>query len=165
LIQNNNYALRPPTSPTSVRCPIALCGLAAARGEAAIVLAADGQDPAGGNPTAHRGVAQRRRRGVGGGARTRRSVARSRVASRAFHGLLRQLSGLETLTSAGSDFFLVSRPVIQVVNALGERNTNVMALLAWIGFDQVAVANGKDARAVGNSGWTVAKKVKRSSIR
>jgi len=137
-----------------------LCGLAAARGEAAIVLAADGQDPPEEIPRliaawrAGAAVVWAERR-----ARGNPSPA-DRVASRAFHGLLRCLSGLETLTRGGSDFFLVSRPVIQVVNTLGERNTNVEALLAWIGFDQVAIRYDKDARVGGKSGWTVAKKLK-----
>src|SRR5208282_5715658 len=76
------------------------------------------------------------------------------------HALLKRASGLETLSRAGSDFFLVSRPVIQVVNTLGERNTNVMALLAWIGFDQATIAYDRSARARGKSGWTAAKKLK-----
>jgi len=136
-----------------------LCGLAAARGEAAIVLAADGQDPPEEIPRLiaawHDGAAvvwAEKARGY--------PALADRVASRAFHALLKRASGLETLSRAGSDFFLVSRPVIQVVNTLGERNTNVMALLAWIGFDQATIAYDKSARARGKSGWTAAKKLK-----
>lgn len=136
-----------------------LCGLAAAHGEAAIVLAADGQNPPEEIPrliAAWRGGAAV----VWAEKANSHSALADRLASRAFHGLLKRLSGLETLTRAGSDFFLVSRPVIQVVNTLGERNTNVMALLAWIGFDQAAITYHRDARSGGSSGWTAAKKLK-----
>jgi polyisoprenyl-phosphate glycosyltransferase len=70
-----------------------LCGLAAARGEAAIVLAADGPDPP-----------EERLRLItawhGGAAIVWAEKARGhpaladRVASRAFHALLKRLSGL-----------------------------------------------------------------------
>jgi glycosyltransferase involved in cell wall biosynthesis len=137
-----------------------LCGLDASRGEAAIVLAADGQDPPEEIPRiiaawrAGAAVVWAEKRVPGAPSRT------GRLASRAFNGLLQRLSGLETLARSGSDYFLVARPVIQVINALGERNTNVMALLAWIGFDQVAIGYDKEARATGQSGWTAAKKLK-----
>jgi polyisoprenyl-phosphate glycosyltransferase len=132
-----------------------LCGLAAARGEATIVLAGDGQDP----PEEIPRLIEAWRQGAAVVWAEKRAAAAG-VASRAFHGAMRKLSGLQTLAPAGSDFFLVSRPVIEVVNALGERNTNVMALLAWIGFDQTAIAYDKDARIAGASGWTLGKKLK-----
>ncbi len=137
-----------------------LCGLASARGDAAIVLAGDGQDPPEEVP---RLIAAWRAGAAVVWAEKQSVPARAwheRVASRAFNGTLRRLSGLANLTPAGSDFFLVSRPVIEVVNALGERNTNVMALVAWVGFDQAAVAYGRDARAAGRSGWTLRKKAR-----
>jgi polyisoprenyl-phosphate glycosyltransferase len=81
-----------------------------------------------------------------------------RVASRLFHRLVRRWWGSDNLAAAGSDFFLVARPVIDVVNALGERNANVMALLAWVGFEQTTVLYDKAARTAGRSGWTVKKK-------
>jgi len=137
-----------------------LCGLATARGEAAIVLAGDGQDP----PEEIPRLIAAWRAGAAVVWAERQSVSarawHERVASRTFNATLRRLSGLANLRRAGSDFFLVARPVIEVVNALGERNTNVMALVAWVGFDQVAVAYDRDSRAAGNSGWTLRKKVR-----
>jgi glycosyltransferase involved in cell wall biosynthesis len=139
--------------------PAILCGLAAARGEAAIVLAADGQDPPEEIPrliAAWRAgnaiVWAEKRTGTPGPWRAGRL-------SWAFHGLLRRVSGLHNLAPAGSDFFLVTRPVLDIVNTLAERNTNVMALLAWIGFDQARIAYDKTSRARGASGWTTAKKI------
>jgi glycosyltransferase involved in cell wall biosynthesis len=137
-----------------------LCGFAVARGEAAIVLAADGQDPPEDIPRliaawrAGAAVVWAERR-----ARGNPSLA-DQAASRAFHWLLRRLSGLDTLTRGGSDFFLVARPVIQIVNSLGERNTNIVALLAWVGFEQAAITYDKDLRVAGKSGWNLAKKLK-----
>ncbi len=49
---------------------------------------------------------------------------------------------------------------MDAVNSLGERNTNVMALLAWLGFEQTTIPYRKDARKAGTSGWTFRKKLK-----
>jgi Glycosyltransferase family 9 (heptosyltransferase) len=129
-------------------------------GAAAIVLAADGQDPPEEIPRlisswrAGAAVVWAERRGLGNP-----SLA-GQLASQAFHGILRRLSGLDTLTPGGCDYFLVSRPVIQVVNSFGERNSNVVALLAWIGFEQAAITYDKGLRTAGKSGWTLSKKLK-----
>ena len=137
-----------------------LCGLAEAQGEAAIILAGDGQDPPEEIPRLimawSRGAsivwAEKRNQ-------TRRSW-HAELASRTFHSVLRWMSGLENMTRNGSDFFLISRRVIDTVNALGERNTNVMALLAWTGFDQTVLTYDKEERQSGQSGWTFRKKVR-----
>jgi polyisoprenyl-phosphate glycosyltransferase len=137
-----------------------LCGLAHTRGGAAIVLAADGEDPPEEIP---RLIAEWRNGAAVVWAERRSLQGRSayeQLASRVFHRLIRRWSNLDNLAPAGSDFFLVSRPVINIVNTLGERNTNVMALLAWIGFDHVSLAYEKAPRAAGRTGWTTAKKLK-----
>jgi len=134
-----------------------LCGLAAARGGAAIVLAGDGQDPPEEIP---RLIAEWRGGASIVWAERSPNGDSEQIGSRAFHRLLRRWSGLGTLAPRGSDFFLITRPVIDIVNSLGERNTNVTALLAWIGIDPVTIEYKKRARERGVSGWTAAKKFK-----
>jgi len=137
-----------------------LCGLDHARGQAAIVLAADGQDP----PEEIPRLLACWKEGAAVVWAERRSLQghswHAALASRIFHKLMRRWSDLENLAPAGSDFFLVSRPVIDVVNAVGEHNVNVVALLAWIGFDQRTIPYDKGVRAAGRSGWTMNKKIK-----
>jgi polyisoprenyl-phosphate glycosyltransferase len=137
-----------------------LCGLASVRGAAAIVLAGDGQDPPEEIPRLI--AAWREGRPIVWAEKTssRSPAWAGRMASGTFNRLMRRWSGLDNLAKGGSDFFLVERPVIDVINTLGERNTNVMALLAWVGFDQATISYDKMPREHGASGWTVTKKVK-----
>jgi dolichol-phosphate mannosyltransferase len=135
-----------------------LCGFAHATGEAAIVLAADGEDPP--EEIARLIAAWRAGSAVVWAERTSRHGRRwhEETASKLFHGAMRRWSGLD-LPAAGSDFFLIARPVIDAVNAASERNTNVMALIAWIGFEQTSIIYEKAPRAAGQSGWTMGKKM------
>jgi glycosyltransferase involved in cell wall biosynthesis len=135
------------------------CGLANAAGDAAIVLAGDGQDPPEDIP---RLIAEwRRGPAVVWAESNHRGSGRwhDDIGSRAFHRIMRGWSRLDNLARAGSDFFLVARPVIDELNALGERNSNVMALLAWIGFEQTSISYDKSARIAGRTGWTLRKKL------
>jgi polyisoprenyl-phosphate glycosyltransferase len=135
-----------------------LCGLAQAGGAAAVVLAADGEDPP--EEIARLIAEWRAGAAVVWAERSSRHGRglREEVASHLFHRVMRRWSGLD-LPASGSDFFLVARPVIDVVNALAERNANVMALIGWIGFDQAVIRYEKEPRASGQSGWTTSRKV------
>lgn len=132
-----------------------LCGLADARGDAAIVLAGDGQNPPEEIPRLIAGWREGNAIVWAEGAPNGAVRSGTRLTSGLFHRVLRSWSGLTNLSPAGSDFFLVSRPVIDVVNTLG-----VMALLAWIGFEQGTIQYQKHPRDRGVSGWTGAKKIK-----
>lgn len=130
-----------------------LCGLAEALGEAAVVLAADLQDP----PEIVPELLARWR----GGAQVVWAAREDAPAfSRLYYRLLRRLGGLERMPPAGADFFLVERAVIDALQRCGERHTNVFALLLWIGFRQETVTYAKQARRAGRSGWTWRKKIR-----
>jgi dolichol-phosphate mannosyltransferase len=60
----------------------------------------------------------------------------------------------------GSDFFLVDRVVIDALRQLGERNASVVALVTWRGFRQEQIEYDKQPRQAGESGWTVARKIR-----
>jgi hypothetical protein len=55
---------------------------------------------------------------------------------------------------------LVARPVIDEVNKLDERNRNVMALIAWLGFRQTSLEYDQVPRLHGETRWTRAKMIK-----
>lgn len=60
----------------------------------------------------------------------------------------------------GFDFFLVDRQVVEEVNKIHEKNTNLMTLIFWLGYQAVFIPYVRRKRTKGNSRWTLAKKVK-----
>ncbi len=137
-----------------------LCGLARAGGEAAIVLAADLEDP----PEEIPRLVEAWRAGAeivwaARRARPGRSWL-ARAGSRLFHATLRRFAGLEHLPPSGADFFLAGRRALDALAATRERNVNVIALLAWLGFRQTSIEYDKAARAHGRSSWTWRAKMK-----
>ena len=135
------------------------CGLAHANGAVAAVLAADLQDP----PELLPELLAQWQAGAQVVWATRRSHARpgalDRASSRVFHALLRRLDGLAGLPASGADFFLIDRVVIDALAGFRERNANLLALIAWMGFRQASVPYDKGPREQGRSGWTLAKKL------
>jgi dolichol-phosphate mannosyltransferase len=135
-------------------------GLAHALGDAAAVLPADLQDPPELVPqmlARWRGGAQ-----VVWAVRTRRlGETRSTLFfSWLFHFLMRRVFGLKALVPSGADSFMLDRTVIDAIARFGEANTNMLALVAWMGFRQERFEYEKQARHAGTSGWTLDKKLK-----
>ncbi|GAA0240004.1 glycosyltransferase family 2 protein [Saccharothrix mutabilis subsp. mutabilis] len=60
----------------------------------------------------------------------------------------------------GPSQMLVSRPVIDVVNAMPELNRNILALVAWSGFRQTTLSFEQRPRPASQSKWTTSKKIK-----
>jgi glycosyltransferase involved in cell wall biosynthesis len=138
----------------------ALCGFAQVRGRCAMTMAADLQDPPECIPLllsewekgAHTVWAVREaREGVSW---------MTKLTSRIYFYLLRNLAGLPQLPPTGADFFLIDRLVIDGLAKFNETNTNVFALIAWMGFKQASVSYVKAARLHGKSGWTLRQKIK-----
>ena len=136
-----------------------LCGLAQCTGDAVIVLAADGQDP----PELTPMLLDQWKIGaqVVWAVRERRSSESpiTLACSRAYYALMNRWTSVR-LPSKGADFFLLDRRVIDVLKNLPERNTSLLALIAWLGFRQIEVKYDKRARGAGISKWTFAKRVR-----
>jgi len=135
------------------------CGLHHARGDAAVMLAADLQDP----PEAIAAMLVRWR----AGAQVVWAVRRERSGEGAHAGfaaiyywVMRHVVGMKEMPATGADFFLADRAVIDAFRRFPERNVSVFALLTWIGFRQEHIEYDKQPRAAGKSGWTLARKVK-----
>ena len=62
--------------------------------------------------------------------------------------------------SGGFDFFLVDHQVVEEVNKIHEKNTNLMTLIFWLGYQAVFIPYVRRKRTKGKSRWTLAKKVK-----
>lgn len=136
-----------------------LCGLAECTGDAAVILAADGQDP----PELAPKMVQKWLDGahVVWAVREQRSgESFATVAlSRAYYRMMNTWTTVN-LPSTGADFFLLDRRVIDIVKNLPERNTSLFALISWLGFKQEVVHYDKNARATGTSKWTLKKRIK-----
>ncbi|MGE0391940.1 MAG: glycosyltransferase family 2 protein [Vicinamibacterales bacterium] len=133
-------------------------GLHAANGEAAIVLAADLQDP----PETVTAMLALWREGaqVVWASRRQRPGERAHAGFAAvYYWVMRRVVGLTTIPERGADFFLVDRAVLDAFARYAERQVSVFALIAWMGFRQGTVEYDKQPRAAGQSGWTLTKKI------
>ena len=137
-----------------------LCGLARANGRCAIVLAADLQDPPETIPALL--VPWRGGSSIVWAVRAARDgeTARTKTFAQAYYWIMRHLVGLKSIPAKGADFFLVDRKVLEVLASFRETNVSLMALLGWMGFEQSYVEYVKQARAHGESGWSLEKKLK-----
>lgn len=135
-------------------------GLARCRGECAVVFGADLQEP----PSLLAEFLANWEQGadvVWGvpQGRVGRSASRD-LASKAFSGLFSKFANLANYPPEGPSGVLLDRCVIDEVARLPERNRNVLALIAWLGFRQVRVSYEQVDRVHGTSRWTRRKMVK-----
>jgi len=135
------------------------CGLHLVRGDAAVMMAADLQDP----PETLAAMLERWR----AGAQVVWAVRRERPGEAAHAGfaalyywLLRRVVGMSEMPANGADFFLADRAVIDAFRQFPERSVSVLALVMWLGFRQEFIEYDKQPRASGASGWTLSRKVK-----
>lgn len=128
-------------------------GLAYARGDAAIVMDADLQDP----PALIAAFFDKWRQGydVVYGIRVRRNVDAllKRATAHAFYWVFNRLTETK-IPDGASDFRLLDRRVMESLLALPERNRFMKGLYAWVGFSQVGVDYVRGPRAGGKSGWS-----------
>jgi dolichol-phosphate mannosyltransferase len=82
------------------------------------------------------------------------------LASRAFSALFSRFANLANYPAEGPSGVLVDRRVIDEVVRMPERNRNVLALIAWLGFTQVRVDYEQLERTHGTSRWTRRKMLK-----
>jgi dolichol-phosphate mannosyltransferase len=124
-------------------------GIEHARGDAVICMDGDLQDP----PEVIPELVSRWLEGyeVVYGDRIRRNAGFfMRFADKAFYRLLRRFSYIDIPLDAG-DFGLLDRRVVDIMNAMPERNRLIRGLRAWVGFRQVGVPYTRDARHGGRS--------------
>jgi len=136
------------------------CGLQHARGDCAVVAAADLQDP----PEEIPRLVEEWRKGsqIVWAVRSKREGEKPAVHgfSRLYYAVLRRTGALADMPPTGADFFLMDSRVIKEFKKFQEANMSVMALIMWMGFRQSFVAYEKQSRLRGRSGWSFKKKVK-----
>jgi polyisoprenyl-phosphate glycosyltransferase len=134
-------------------------GLENCTGDAAVILAADLQDP----PETIPQLIEKWRNG----ARVVWAVRNDREAesfatkmfSRFYYYLMRRFAEVQP-PKKGADFLLVDRIVINELRAAPEKHTSLVSLIQWFGFEQDYITYTKAARHSGRSKWTLRKKLK-----
>ena len=135
------------------------CGLHQVDADAAVMMAADLQDP----PETLAAMVARWRQGaqvVWATRRVRPGDPSHRGFAALYYWMMRRLVGMTEMPARGADFFLVDRVVVDAFRRFSERNVSVLALITWLGFRQEYVEYDKQPRLSGQSGWTLARKIK-----
>lgn len=131
-------------------------GLNFARGQIIVILDADLQDP----PELIPDMVEKWRQGyqVVYAQRTQRRKESwfKRFTAYSFYRLLKQLADVDIPTDTG-DFCLLDRKVVEVLNAMPERNRYIRGLRSWVGFRQTAIRFERDPRFAGEVKYTFRK--------
>ena len=131
-------------------------GLNFVRGQVIVILDADLQDP----PELIPELIEKWRQGyqVVYAQRTQRRQEDwfKRFSAYFFYRLLKRLADVDIPTDTG-DFCLLDRQVVNVLNAMPERNRYIRGLRSWIGFQQTAVKFKRDPRFAGDVKYTFGK--------
>lgn len=128
-------------------------GIEAARGDALVILDADGQDP----PEAIPAMIAKWREGfeIVGGHRVRRSgqPLHKRIPAYLFYRVMNALVGWELPPDTG-EFRLIDRKVAEVFKACPQRHRLVRTLTSWAGFRQTTIDYEHGARHAGRSKYS-----------
>jgi len=134
-------------------------GLQFCRGDVAIMIAADLQDP----PEIIPDLISKWEKGfkIVWGVRKNREGEKfvTRTLSRLFYFLMNHLTDIRQAPT-GADVFLADRKVIEAFNQSPEKNTSVYMLIAWLGFSQTSIEYTKEERHSGKSKWGLSKRLK-----
>jgi polyisoprenyl-phosphate glycosyltransferase len=83
----------------------------------------------------------------------------SKFFSDAFYALFRRVA-IPGYPKKGFDFVLIDRQIVNNINRIYEKNTNLMTLIYWLGYSCVFVPYSRKKREKGKSRWTLGKKIK-----
>lgn len=135
-------------------------GFALSRGDCALTVSADLQESL--ETVSHFIDTWRAGHDVVWGIRRTRAVPRGPAnwLSRRFSAVFHRFSDIPTYPKEGPSHVLVGRSVIDTINAMPERNRNVLGMIAWAGFRQTTISFDQLPRPVGQSKWTTAKKIR-----
>ena len=137
-----------------------MCGLHRARGRCAVIMAADLQDP----PEILPLLLAEWKKGaqIVWAVREKREGERASTVAfaRAYYWMMRRIVGVREMPGTGADFGLIDRQVVEALRQFRETNVSILALITWMGYRQTKVTYDKQPRLHGQSGWSLAKKLK-----
>jgi len=89
----------------------------------------------------------------------REEPAMQKIFSNGYYALVRKFA-IQNYPTGGFDFFVIDRQIVDQVNQIREKNTNLMALIFWLGFKPILIPYIRRNRKKGKSRWTLTKKLK-----
>jgi len=89
----------------------------------------------------------------------RHDTLSSKISSKIYYHFIRKYA-IPDFPKGGFDFFLIDRQIVNELNKIQEKNSNIMNLLFWLGYDYVTIPYVREKRKKGKSGWTFSKKIK-----
>jgi polyisoprenyl-phosphate glycosyltransferase len=138
--------------------PALLAGLCEARGDLAVTIAADLQDP----PELIPEMIARWQAGaqvVIAARQTRRDPWLSRLFAAVFNRLFRRLV-FPDFPRQGFDFVALDREVVRALVSMPEKHSYLFGQVLWLGYRRVVLPYARETRAHGKSAWTFARKLK-----
>ena len=135
-----------------------MAGMSVAEGRCVAMISADLQDPPDMLVEMHQ-IWQQGTKVVLAVRADRAEKGPRRWAASFYYWLLR-LFALRDYPTGGFDYFLIDRSVAEEVLKTGEKNTNLMSLIFWLGFPCKLLPYRREARIHGRSCWTLAKRIK-----
>ncbi len=122
-------------------------------GDAAVIMAADLQDP----PEVIGEFLKKMREGydvVWGARAARPESMRRRLAGRVFYGLVRSIALPGYPKGGTGSFCLITRRVVEALRLFPEKQRITFGLVYWAGFKQTLVLYERAPRRAGSSGWS-----------
>jgi glycosyltransferase involved in cell wall biosynthesis len=136
-----------------------MAGLSRCTGDAAIIMAADLQDP----PQVIESLVKQWKAGyqVVWACRETREGEPWYVTlpSKFYYLSMNAISSVKQFPK-GADFFLISRDALDKLTQISISNTSIFMLVAWLNFKQTSLTYVKKPRHAGKSKWTLSKKIK-----
>ena len=76
-----------------------------------------------------------------------------------YYRLLKKFA-IDDYPEGGFDQVLIDQQIVDELKRISEKNTNIMSLIFWLGYDRESVSYTRQKREIGTSKWTVTKKMK-----
>ena len=133
-------------------------GLSVAKGDCVGVIAADLQDP----PELFIEMIKHWEKGIKAVfavRQNRQDTFLSKTMANLFYSLFRKFA-LPSYPKGGFDFLLVDKDIVENINKIKEKNTNIFTLIFWLGYNYVTIPYTRASREKGKSKWTISKKMK-----
>lgn len=143
--------------------PAVSAGIRYCRGDLAVIIDADLQDPPEVIPDMIRQLQTTASNVVYGVRRKRKGETMfKRVTAKLFYYALSQLSEVTLPVDAG-DFRLIDKKVIDAFNSLQESNKYIRGLISWVGFKQTPFYYDRDPRFAGSTKYNLIKMIRFAS--
>jgi len=133
-------------------------GLRASKGDCVGVISADLQDP----PELFENMIQYWQKGnkiVLAVRKDRHDTMPSKISSKIYYHSVRKYA-ISNFPKGGFDLFLLDRAVVDKINKISDKNTNIVSIIIWLGYDYVTIPYVRQKRKRGKSGFTLSKKFK-----